>query len=601
MLDDQIISAPTAAQKIDSSTAEITGSFTKDRASKLAALIRGGALPVALTEVESSQIGASIGLGALENSVVAGAIGIAIILIVMIVFYRLFGLAADFALILYVPLLLWALVLMGAVMTLPGIAGIILSIGMAIDANVIVISRVREEAEAGKSGKLAAHDGYRKALSSIIDSQVTTIITAVILIIFGTGAVRGFAYNLIVGIIIGLITALFVAQLYSTVFVDVKALQKPWLLGITTGKEPEGQKKRFHFKFNYMKHRKWFYTATLGILVIGLVTGLVHGHMRGNFYGNLGIDFTGGTRLQVVMDSEIPTNQIEDTLKENGVEGAEIVHYTPQDGELNTGVTIKTTQALDNDSRSQIIGSFEQEYGVDQNNISFEQFGPSIGKMLTNNAVKSILLSALFMLIYIVVRFKWRYGVASLASVFHDAFMMIAMYGLFDMTINNPFIAALLTVIGYSINDTIVIFDRVRENLGLMHRSQLGEVVDTSINQMLGRSLMTSVLTLISIVPLVIMGGDSIREFAMPLLIGIICGAVSSVSIANPVFYDLNRIGSAGLLNKKRTNFHRSQKQGGGGNGGPGGGGIPHAAGHGKKSKAQRKDEHRRPGDGAVV
>jgi SecD/SecF fusion protein len=541
VLDNEIISAPSVNNGPIDSRSAIIEEFSLQEATDLSMLIRGGALPVELKDVESSEIGASIGMGALTDSVKGGVIGIILVLIFMFIMYRIFGLAANLALLLYIPLVLWWLVISNAVLTLPGIAGIVLSVGMAVDANVIIISRIREEVGNGKTIRVAQRDGTKKALSAVLDSQITTIIAALVLYQLGTGPVRGFAFTLASGIVIGLITALFVANIYTQNFIESPILRKPFLLGIKEG-EADSQTR---FKFHYIKHRKKFYIATIAILAVGIGVGLFNGQGNVNIpFGNEGLDFSGGTRLQIDMEKQIPDSDINKTLVANGIDDAEIVRY----GDNDNGVIIKTTKSLDANERQEFLDNFLEEYNLTDANVDFfEQFGPSIGRMLTDKAIQAVLWASLFMLIYISFRFKWRYGVASVVAVFHDVAILFAMYGLFNITINNPFIAAVLTVVGYSINDTIVIFDRIRENFGLLSgRVPLTDLLDTSINQTLVRSLMTGMSTILAIIPLIIFGGDTIREFVVPLLIGIVAGACSSIFIASPIYYELTKIGSGG-------------------------------------------------------
>jgi SecD/SecF fusion protein len=540
VLDNEIISAPGVNTGPIDSRSAIIEEFTMQEATDLSMLIRGGALPVDLKDVESSAIGASIGMGALTDSVTGGVIGIVLVLLFMFLMYRIFGLAANLALLLYIPLVLWWLVVSQAVLTLPGIAGIVLSIGMAVDANVIIISRIREEVGNGKTIRVAQRDGTKKALSAVLDSQITTIIAALVLYQLGTGPVRGFAFTLASGIVIGLVTAIFVANIYTQNFIESPLLKKPFLLGIKEGESDSHTR----FNFHYIKHRKIFYIATVAILVVGIGVGFYRGHLNGNTFGNIGIDFSGGTRLQINMEKQLPDSEINKTLVANGIDDAEIVRY----GADGNGVVIKTTKSLDATERQEFLDNFLGEYGLTDENVDFfENFGPSIGRMLTDKAIQAVLWASLFMLIYISVRFKWRYGVASIIAVFHDVAILFAMYGLFNITINNPFIAAVLTVVGYSINDTIVIFDRIRENFGLLSgRVPLTDLLDTSINQTLVRSLMTGMSTILAIIPLIIFGGDTIREFVVPLLIGIVAGACSSIFIASPIYYELTKIGSGG-------------------------------------------------------
>ncbi|MDR2163842.1 MAG: protein translocase subunit SecD [Clostridiales Family XIII bacterium] len=544
VLDDEIISAPGVNSGPIDSRSAIIEEFTMQEATDLSMLIRGGALPADLKEVESAEIGATIGMGALADSVKGGVIGILLVLIFMFAMYRIFGLAANLALLLYIPLVLWWLVASGAVLTLPGIAGIVLSIGMAVDANVIIIARIREEVGNGKTIRVAQRDGTKKALSAVLDSQITTIIAAIVLYQLGTGPVKGFAFTLASGIIIGLVTALLVANIYTQNFIESPLFKKPFLLGVREGEAD--QHTQLKWKFHYIKHRKKFYIATIAILVVGIAVGIYQGRDNVNIpFGNEGIDFSGGTRLQIKMEKQVSDADIRGMLEKNGISDAELVRY---DSDGKSGVIIKTTKSLDTPERTKLLGQFYSEYGLSEDDVeSFEQFGPSIGRMLTDKAIQAVLWAALFMLIYISFRFKWRYGVASLVAVFHDVAILFAMYGLFNITINNPFIAAVLTVVGYSINDTIVIFDRIRENFGLLSgRMPLPELLDTSINQTLVRSLMTGMSTILAIIPLIIFGGETIREFVVPLLIGIIAGACSSIFIASPVYYELTRIGGGG-------------------------------------------------------
>jgi SecD/SecF fusion protein len=399
---------------------------------------------------------------------------------------------------------------------------------------------------------------------------------------FGTGPVRGFALTLMIGIIIGVFTALTITGLYTSTFTETSFLSKPALLGLKPGSL--NQHTQLKHKFNYIRHRKIYYIVTVAILVVGIGTGLIRGY-------NFGIDFTGGTMLQIDMGKTVAVEDIRDTLEQNGVSDAEVIHY----GKEQNGVVIKTTQALDNEARSALLTAFFAKYELTDDAVqTFEQFGPSIGDMLKRNAVQAVLIAALFMLIYIVIRFRWRFGVASIVGVFHDVFIMIALYGLFHLTINNPFIAAILTVVGYSINDTIVIFDRIRENLGAMHKQPLDVLVDTSINQTLVRSLMTSFTTLLAILPLVVLGGTTIRQFAIPLMIGIICGAASSIFVSSPIFYELNRIKSKNSNDRYSGNIaHKSRLTHG-----PEETHDKDVKGKGKKSKSKRQSSK---SGGAVV
>ncbi len=529
MLDNQIISAPVVDNgPISGGSCEISGNFSQEDAKNLAALIRGGALPVDLVEVTSSVQTAKIGYNALEQSIIAGFIGLALIFVIMLVGYRLMGLTANIGLLLYVVIILNVMALMGSVLTLPGIAGIILSIGMAVDANVVIFSRIREEIIGGKSIRVAVQTGFKRAMSTVIDSQVTTFIAAIILYQVGTSTVKGFAWTLMIGILASLLTAVLITRLYMSILSESKAFAKKGFYGIKKDNTATFQiNKELHF----IKHRKIFYSISILILVIGLIFGLVRGL-------NYGIDFTGGTMLQVNMGKQVAVADVQKSIKEYKLQ-PEIIYS----GAGNEEVVIRTMKALDSDQRAEVLDKLQADFGfADEDIVAQELFGPSVGKELRNNAIKAVLLSALFMLIYIRLRFsEWKFGGAALLGVLNDVLMVIAFYAIFNVQVNNPFIAGILTVVGYSINDTIVVFDRVRENLKYMKKGSTEELLDKSITQTLGRSLMTSFTTLIVMVPMLVMTGEAIRVFVLPLMIGVLVGAASSITICSPLYYEFSR------------------------------------------------------------
>ncbi|MEA4988725.1 MAG: protein translocase subunit SecF [Anaerovorax sp.] len=289
----------------------------------------------------------------------------------------------------------------------------------------------------------------------------------------------------------------------------------------------------FEFKreFSFIKYRKIIYIISLVLIIGGIGTGLIRGF-------NYGIDFTGGTRIQFDMGREVAINEVKDILKENKIQAD--VQYA---GENNDQIVLKTVQALDNAARTKFYEDMYKTFDLDKSSVVNAQLiGPSVGELLKQNAVKAVLIAAVCMLIYIIIRFEWKFGVASIIALLHDVLMLIAFYGFFHVSINNPFIAGMLIVVGYSINDTIVVFDRIRENLKFMKKKQLEELIDKSINQTLVRSLMTSITTILVIIPLYILCGDTIREFALPLMVGITAGAYSSIAIASPLYYDLSKL-----------------------------------------------------------
>jgi len=529
-LDNKVLTAPTCSSKIDSDTCEITrpsGGFEKAEATETAALIRGGALPVSLTEVSSSVQTASIGANALNKSIVAGAIGLALVFVLMLLMYNLLGLFADIALLLYVMLVLWIMQAMGAVLTLPGIAGIVLGIGMAVDANVIIFSRIKEEIALGRSIRVAVDTGFKHALVTVLDAQITTLIAAVVLYELGATSVKGFAVTLMIGIVVSIFTAVVITQIFVGMLADSKFAKNTFFGCHADGTPKKILKKEFHF----IEKRKIFYICSATVIIAGMLTLGIRGF-------NYGIDFTGGTMIQMNLGQKVAISEVQKTISKYNLK-ADIVYS----GNDKHEIIIKTTKALNADARAAVQNTIEKQYNLNSSSvISSEEFGPTIGKELRNNALKSIGIAALGMLLYIIVRFKsWKYGVAAIAGILHDVLVLISVYAIFGITVNNPFIAAILTVVGYSINDTIVIFDRVRENSHLMRGKPVMEILDHSINQTLDRSIMTSTTTLISIVPLLIMVSSQLAQFVMPLMVGVAVGTYSSICLCSPLYYQFNK------------------------------------------------------------
>lgn len=526
VLDNEIVVHPEVREVISGGNCEMTGNYSKEEATMTAALIRGGALPVELVEVQSSVQTATIGAHALDKSIVAGAIGLAIVFLLMIIFYGMLGFVADIALLLYVIMFLWSMVAFDVVLTLPGIAALILSIGMAVDANVIIFARIKEEICAGKSIRVAVDAGFKNALSTVLDAQITTLIAAVVLYEVGTTSVKGFALTLMIGIIISIFTAVVITQLFISLLANSPKFAKNKYFGVNEDGTP---KQMLNKTFSFIKHRKIFYIVSVSIIVIGLLWSVIFGM-------NYGIDFTGGTTIQVDLGKQVAIEDVEKTLKDYELD-PQIIYA----GEGNTQVVIKTIKSLDNAGRNEVINTLEQAYGITEDDVlASEQFGPSVGDELKVNALKAFIIASIGMLIYIIFRFKsWKYGFSAVAGVVHDVLIVIAFYAIFGFTVNNPFIAAILTLVGYSINDTIVIFDRIRENKALHTRDNSEVNIDRSINQTLNRTIMTSLTTLVVMVPLCIMVSSSIREFIIPLMVGVIVGCCSSIFICSPLYYDL--------------------------------------------------------------
>ncbi len=530
MLDQEIITAPNVENgPITQGSCEITrpGGMPMKEASTIASLIRAGALPLSLNEITSSVQTATIGEDALAKSVIAGIIGLVLVFVIMFIMYKMLGLMADIALALYVLLVLWIMTGIGSVLTLPGIAAIILSIGMAVDANVIIFSRIKEEIAKGKTTRVAVSEGFRHAVVTVLDAQITTLIAAIVLYEIGSTSVKGFAITLMIGIVVSIFTAVVISQILIGLLAESKRFSDPKHFTFGLFDKNEDERKQIPF----IKNRKIFYIISVVVIVAGLGLGIIKGF-------NYGIDFTGGTMIHVNMGKTVNTAEVADEIKSFDLNPSIVLA-----GDKREEIIIKTIKALDNDERAEVVKALNAKYGVDVKDImASEQFGPTVGRELKTNAIKSVLIASAGMLLYIIFRFKsWKYGVSSIMGLLHDVFVMLAIYGLFGITINNPFIAGILTVVGYSINDTIVIFDRIRENRTLYKKDTLETNIDRSINQTLSRSLMTSLTTLICMIPLTIMVSTSIREFVIPLMIGVTVGTYSSIFLCSPLLYETSK------------------------------------------------------------
>ena len=551
-LDDEVISAPTVNEKINSRSCEITrpGGFSETEASSLSALIRGGALPANLTEINSSVQTATIGANALKLSVKAGAIGLGLVMLIMLFVYGALGLVADLALLLYVQLVLWIMVGMGSVLTLPGIAGIILSLGMAVDSNVIIFTRIREEIAKGKSVRVAVDMGYKAALSTVVDAQTTTLVAAFVLYLFGTTSVRGFALTLMIGTVMSVITAVFITQLFVNLMSESKTFGTNSMFGVKEDGTPKLKLMDFNFKF--IENRKKFYAISLAIIIVGFGFAAIKGF-------NYGIDFTGGTMMQIELGKEATIDEVKDTIAEYDLNPT-IVYASDN----NSQIIIRTIKDLKSAERTEVINTLADKYGFDpaKDVLASEEFGPTVGKDLRQNAIKSILIAAAVLLVYIRFRFKtWQYGLAAVAGLAHDVLVTLSLYAILRLTINNPFIAGILTVVGYSINDTIVVFDRIRENTKFFKRKQNVELIDTSINQTLSRSLMTSLTTFAVMVPLFVMASQELRGFLIPLIIGVFVGTYSSIFLCSPIFYELTKKDGISKYEDNKAKAEKAKKK----------------------------------------
>ena len=527
--DGETISYPRVQTAITGGEAQITGMADFEEAETLATQIRIGSLSLQLSELESSVVGAQLGSQAIASSLKAGAIGLAIVMVFMIVMYAVPGIAASLALAIYTTLVIATLYLFEITLTLPGIAGIILGIGMAVDANVIVFARVREEIATGKSVQTSMKIGFQKAMSAILDGNITTLIASVVLMALGSGTVKGFAYTLMIGIILSLFTAMVVTRyiLYSL-----------YALGLKSEKLYGRAKERKSIDF--IGKKAVFFTISGIIIAAGLISMGVHSATEGKAL-NYGLDFMGGTSTTADFGKDMSIEDIENDIVPyvEEVTGDSDVQATKVEG--TTQVTIKT-RTLSLDERQKLEDTLAENCDVDASTITSQSISSTISGEMRSDALKAVIVSCIFMLLYIWFRFKdIRFAASAILALVHDVLVVITVYALVRISVGSTFIACVLTIVGYSINDTIVIFDRIRENLALKTGKQtaedLREIANKSLTQTLSRSINTSITTFIMVVMLYILGVASIRDFSLPLMAGLVCGAYSSICIATELWY----------------------------------------------------------------
>lgn len=527
--DGETISYPRVQTAITGGEAQITGMADFEEAETLATQIRIGSLSLQLSELESSVVGAQLGSQAIASSLKAGAIGLAIVMVFMIVMYAVPGIAASLALAIYTTLVIATLYLFDITLTLPGIAGIILGIGMAVDANVIVFARIREEIATGKSVQTSMKIGFQKAMSAILDGNITTLIASVVLMALGSGTVKGFAYTLMIGIILSLFTAMVVTRyiLYSL-----------YALGLKSEKLYGRAKERKSIDF--IGKKAVFFTISGIIIAAGLISMGVHSATEGKAL-NYGLDFMGGTSTTADFGKDMTIEDIENDIVPyvEKVTGDSDVQATKVEG--TTQVTIKTS-TLSLDERQELEDTLAENCDVDASTITSQSISSTISGEMRSDALKAVIVSCIFMLLYIWFRFKdIRFAASAILALVHDVLVVITVYALVRISVGSTFIACVLTIVGYSINDTIVIFDRIRENLALKTGKQtaedLREIANKSLTQTLSRSINTSITTFIMVVMLYILGVASIRDFSLPLMAGLVCGAYSSICIATELWY----------------------------------------------------------------
>ena len=533
--DNGILSAPNVSEAITGGSAQIDGMGSLEEAQELASYIRIGSLSLELEEVRSSVVAAQLGEEAIATSVKAAAIGLVIVILFMILVYRIPGLVAGIALVLYTAMILITLNAFDITLTLPGIAGIILGIGMAVDANVIIYARIQEEITAGMSVRNSIKSGFSKAFSAIFDGNITTLIAAFVLMWLGSGTVKGFAYTLALGIVISMFTALVISRLI------VNAL---YAVGIRDPKFYGNAKQRK--AINFVGKRKVFFILSLVLILCGPAFMLFHSQSEGKAL-NYSLEFSGGTATNVTFNEDMDIKEIDSKVTPlvEKVTGDKNVQPTKVVG---TNQVIIKTRTLSLDEREKLNKALVKEFDVDEKLIQAENISATVSKEMRQDAIVAVLVATVCMLLYIWLRFKdIRFASSAVLALLHDVLVVLAFYAIARVSVGNTFIACMLTIVGYSINATIVIFDRIRENLhGSKRTENLEEVVNASITQTLTRSIYTSFTTFVMVAVLYIMGVSSIREFAAPLMVGIICGAYSSVCITGALWLVMKKRLSGG-------------------------------------------------------
>ena len=526
--DGQFVSVPKVNAAITDGKCVIEGMKTFDEADSLASYIRIGGLNLELKELQSEVVGAQLGSSALSTSLLAAAIGLIIVMAFLIFMYRVPGVAASLALALYTGLMLFVLWAFDITLTLPGIAGIILSIGMAVDANVIIFARIREEIAAGKSVIAAIEIGFKKALSAIVDGNVTTLIAAAVLGVLGSGTVKGFAITLAIGVVLSMFTALVITRILMNAL---------YAVGVRDAKF-YGKAKKIK-NVDFVGKKAIFFTCSILVICVGIVGMAVHG-IKGDKSLNYSLEFLGGTSTTVEFNEAYSLAQADDEIvpKIADVIGSNDIQTQVVD---NTNQIIFKTKSLDLEQREALNTMLEKDYSVDASAITSSNIGSTVSGEMRSQSMLAVVVAAFFMLLYIWFRFKdLRFASSAIIALIHDVLVVLALYAVARISVGSAFIACMLTVIGYSVNDTIVIFDRIRENKKTLRDESpesLRALANDSITQTLSRSISTSLTTVVMVLMLLILGVTSIREFALPLLVGIVCGTYSSICIATELWY----------------------------------------------------------------
>jgi len=516
-LDGKVHSAPVIRDRIPNGQAQVSGNFTAQEASDLALVLRAGALPAPVRVIEERTVGPTLGRDSIENGIKAGILGAILVFIFMPAYYLLAGFVADIGLLVYMIMVIGTLAMLQAALTLPGIAGFILSIGMAVDANILIAERIREEREAGKTARAAISAGYHRAFAAILDSNVTIFITAVILLIFGTGPIKGFAVTLGLGQIASMFSSLTVTR----VVLDFLAHRNPNLnlkmtkwIGVT------------HIPF--LRGRFLAYGFSLLTLILGIGSFFLRGQE------NFGVEFTGGTLVQVEFEDRVESGTLRNALEKQGIKDTSIQYYgDPADNQF----LIKSRQPDTKEIEKAVKGIAGEKYEI----LRVDQVGPAVSEDLKKKALWALFWTSIGILIYLRFRFEMKFALAAVAALLHDILFTFGVYALSGREISLSTVAALLTIMGYSVNDTIVIFDRVRENLNTMRQKTFSENVELSLNQSLSRTIFTSMNVLFGAFALFFLGGGGINDFAFTLCVGLSVGIYSTVFVASALAVDWSR------------------------------------------------------------
>ena len=522
VMDNQVISSPSVSSQIDSDSCVISGSFTRDSASELADLINAGQIPFSLKQVELRSVGPQLGADAMRTSLIAGAIGIVLVMLFMLIVYRIPGLVASIALCFYMVIEALIFSLVRVNLSLPGIAGIILSIGMAVDANVIIFERVKEELKNGKTVKSAIDSGFKRAFTAILDSNITTLIACAVLFFLGTGTIVGFATTLGIGVIVSMFTALTVTHFLLNRMVDFR-VRNPKAYGL---RDREAGKQRFAI----LKNFKIFGGISALLVVTGLVALILLPFGKNLF--NLSIDFAGGTEMEFNMHTEVTQDvqtEVSGLFKDaTGVDASSVT----SSGDGNEDVLIRST-SITSEQRAAVIDKMLEKYSLaDTDILNNNDVSASVGSDLQRSAVICSVLAIVLMMLYITFRFEMTSGMAAVCCLVHDLLIMLSVYVWLQIPLDSNFIAAALTILGYSINASIIVFDRVRENLRTARREDFASVAERSVWQTMGRTINTTLTTLFTIGMVFILGVPSLKQFTLPLIVGILAGGWSSVLLS---------------------------------------------------------------------